>query len=207
MKRFYDAAYKVFMTFCQIMFAISICVTSYVVFARYVLKFTPRWGEQLILICMVYMALISASLAIRKETHIRVAVLDLFMPKRFITFLKYAGHFIIIAFSIFMIVDGYKFVQLMSKSYLSGLPLKQSYLYAAVPIAGIAMLIMESEKLILFVHAWLGRALPSGYYDTFQVLTDREYKELAAAGPVGAVVGEDVIGVVSDSNSGKAGEE
>ena len=193
MKKTYDIIYRIFMTFCQLMFATSICVTSYVVFARYFLQFTPRWGEQLILLCMVYMALISASLAIRKETHIRVTVLDLFMPKKFIKFLKYASHFLIIAFSVFMIVDGLRFVVLMGKSSMSGLPVKQSFLYAAVPLAGLAMLIMESEKLILFFHTWFKKPLPRGYCDTFQVLTDKELRELAAAGAAGAIIGEEMV--------------
>lgn len=193
MKKFYDILYRIFMTFCQLMFATSICVTSYVVFARYILHFTPRWGEQLILLCMVYMSLISASLAIRKETHIRVTILDLFMPKGFIKFLKYMSHFLIIAFSVFMLVDGVKFVQLMSKSVMSGLPVKQSFLYAAVPVAGLAMMLMESEKLILFAHTWLKRPLPPGYCDTFQVLTNKELLALESQGPSAAIVGEEMV--------------
>lgn len=199
MKKVYDALYRIFMVFCQLMFALSICVTSYVVFARYVLQFTPRWGEQLILLCMVYMALISASLAVRKDTHIRVTILDLFMPKAFITFLKYAGHFLIIAFAVFMIVDGYRFTLLMSKSIMSGLSIKQAYLYAAVPVAGLAMLVMESEKMILFVFKLLKKPLPSGYCDVFQILTQKDLLQ-AQQQSAPMILGEEMVQLVEECN-------
>ncbi len=179
MKQFYNILYRIFMTFCQIIFVVSICITSYVVFCRYILQFTPRWGEQLILLCMVYMTMISASLAVRKDTHIRVTICDLFLPKKVITFLKYFGHFGIFIFSLFMIIAGIEFCGLMNNSIMSGLGIKQSYLYAAVPIAGIAMLLMESEKFILFTLHAFGKPLPAGYHDRFQILTPRDERELA----------------------------
>ena len=206
MKRVYDVLYRIFMSFCQLMFAISICVTSYVVFCRYILQYTPRWGEQMILLCMVYMALISASLAVRKDTHIRVAVLDLFMPKKFIDFLKYLSHFCISAFSLFMIIHGYQFCVLMSKSIMSGLGIKQAYLYAAVPIAGVAMLIMESEKLILFLRVWTKHPLPAGYHEQFQVLTPKDERALREQLEAERKAGEEIKSIIQSKEEGNHGE-
>jgi TRAP-type C4-dicarboxylate transport system permease small subunit len=151
MKKFYDAVYWLFMSFCKLVFIASICITSYVVFCRYILHSTPRWGEQAILLCMVYMALISASLAVRTDTHIRVMLIDYLLPKKAIDFLKAMSHVMIFGFSLFMIIYGVQFTILMSKSVMSGLGCKQSFLYAAVPIAGVCMLLMQSEKFILFI--------------------------------------------------------
>lgn len=177
MKKVYDAFYRIFMSFCQILFIVSICVTSYVVFCRYILHFTPRWGEQTILICMVYMTMISASLAVRKDTHIRVTIIDFLLPKKAISFLKYFAHICICGFSFFMITAGYDFCVRMSRTTLSGIPIKQSYLYAAVPIAGVAMLLMESEKVILIVRKLMGKPMPEGYTDIFKILTPRDIRQ------------------------------
>ena len=106
MKKFYDAVYWLFMSFCKLIYICSICITSYVVFCRYILHSTPRWGEQAILLCMVYMALISASLAVRTDTHIRVMLIDYVLPKQVISFLKAMSHVMIFGFSLFMIVYG-----------------------------------------------------------------------------------------------------
>ena len=176
MKKFYDILYRIFMSFCQIVFIISICVTSYVVFCRYILHTTPRWGEQTTLLCMVYMTMISSSLAVRKDTHIRVTVIDFLIPKKGVTFLKYMAHLCIIAFSIFMITSGSETCARLARTTLSGLTISQGYLYASVPIAGVCMLIMESEKVILSILRLMGKPLPEGYTDIFQILTPRDIK-------------------------------
>lgn len=151
MKKFYDAVYWLFMSFCKLVFIASICITSYVVFCRYILHLTPRWGEQAILLCMVYMALISASLAVRTDTHIRVMLIDYLLPQKVIGLLKAMSHVMIFGFSLFMIIYGVQFTALMGKSVMSGLGCKQSFLYASVPIAGVCMLLMQSEKFILYI--------------------------------------------------------
>lgn len=164
MKKFYDAVYWLFMSFCKLVFIASICITSYVVFCRYILHLTPRWGEQAILLCMVYMALISASLAVRTDTHIRVMLIDYLLPQKAISLLKAMSHVMIFGFSLFMIIYGIQFTALMGKSVMSGLGCKQSFLYASVPIAGVCMLLMQSEKFILFILRMKGK-VPVDYIE------------------------------------------
>lgn len=168
MRKFYDAVYWVFLTFCKLLFIASICITSYVVFMRFVLSKTPRWGEQAILICMVYMALISASLAIRTDKHLRVVLIQYAFPAsvraKAMEVLHALSQVMIFLFSLFMIVYGYGFTVLMSKSVLSGIPIAKSWLYAAVPVAGVCMLLMQSERFILFILK-LTKKPVVGYYD------------------------------------------
>lgn len=164
MKKFYDTVYWLFMSFCKVVFMISICITSYVVFCRYILHKTPRWGEQSILLCMVYMALISASLAVRTDTHLRVMLVDFILPKPVVEFLKMLSQFMIFGFSTFMIIYGFKFCALMANSSLSGIQVPQSVLYGAVPMAGICMLLMQSERFFLFILKKLNKT-PQAYLD------------------------------------------
>ena len=164
MKKFYDTVYWLFMSFCKVVFMISICITSYVVFCRYILHKTPRWGEQTILLCMVYMALISASLAVRTDTHLRVMLVDFILPKPAVEFLKMLSQFMIFGFSTFMIIYGFKFCALMAKSTLSGIPVPQAVLYGAVPMAGVCMLLMQSERFFLFILKRLNK-IPQAYID------------------------------------------
>lgn len=168
MRKFYDGVYWIFMTFCKIVFIASICITSYVVFMRFVLSKTPRWGEQAILLCMVYMALISASLAIRTDKHLRVVLIQYAFPEsiraKAMGVLHALSQLMIFLFSLFMIVYGIQFTKLMSKSVLSGIPIAKSWLYAAVPVAGICMLLMQSERFILFILKIMKKPV-RGYYD------------------------------------------
>ena len=168
MRKFYDGVYWVFMTFCKLVFIASIAITSYVVFMRFVMSKTPRWGEQAILLCMVYMALISASLAIRTDRHLRVVLIQYAFPekirKKAMEVLHALSQVMIFLFSLFMIVYGYQFTVLMSKSVLSGIPIAKSWLYAAVPVAGVCMLLMQSERFILFILKLMKKPV-NGYYD------------------------------------------
>ncbi len=168
MRKFYDGVYWLFMTFCKIVFIASIIITSYVVFMRFVMSKTPRWGEQAILMCMVYMALISASLAIRTDKHLRVVLIQYAFPAsiraKVMKVLHSLSQVMIFAFSLFMIVYGIQFTQLMSKSVLSGIPIAKSWLYAAVPVSGLCMLLMQSERFILFILKMMNKPV-EGYYN------------------------------------------
>ncbi len=168
MRKFYDAIYWIFMTFCKLIFIASIVITSYVVFMRFVMSKTPRWGEQAILLCMVYMALISASLAIRSDRHLRVVLIQYVFPasirKKAMEVLHALSQVMIFLFSLFMIVYGVQFTKLMTKSVLSGIPIAKAYLYAAVPVAGVCMLLMQSERFLLFFLKLLKKPV-KGYYD------------------------------------------
>lgn len=181
MRKFYDGVYWIFMTFCKIVFIASICITSYVVFMRFVMSKTPRWGEQAILMCMVYMALISASLAIRTDKHLRVVLIQYAFPekirKKVMDVLHALSQVTIFAFSLFMIVYGIQFTQLMSKSVLSGIPIAKSWLYAAVPVAGLCMLLMQSERFLLFILK-LMKVPVAGYYD-YQITPPEEEADAA----------------------------
>lgn len=171
MKKFYDSVYWLFMSFCKIVFIASISITTYVVFCRYVLSKTPRWGEQSILLCMVYMALISASLAVRTDRHIRVVLIQYVFPlsirDKAMEILHGLAQICIFVFSLFMIVYGVKFTILMSHSTMSGLGVPNSVLYAAVPIAGLCMMLMQSERFILFISKLRGKTI-EGYDEDFR---------------------------------------
>lgn len=114
MRKFYDTIYWIFMTFCKLIFIASICITAYVVFMRFVMSKTPRWGEQSILLCMVYMAMISASLAIRTDKHLRVVMIRYVFPARMrekvMGVLHGLSEMCIFLFSLFMIVYGTQFI-------------------------------------------------------------------------------------------------
>lgn len=168
MRKFYDTIYWIFMTFCKLIFIASICITAYVVFMRFVMSKTPRWGEQSILLCMVYMAMISASLAIRTDKHLRVVMIQYLFPahmrEKVMGILHGLSEICIFLFSLFMIVYGAQFTQLMSKSLLSGIPIAKAWLYASVPVAGVCMLLMQSELFFLFIMKMMKYPV-KGYYD------------------------------------------
>ena len=47
----------------------------------------PAWSEQMVLTFMCYMAMLSATLAIRKRAHIRMTSFDAYLPEKLVRFL------------------------------------------------------------------------------------------------------------------------
>ena len=149
-KKFFDAVYWFFMTICKIGFIGMVGITTYVIINRYFIKSACTWGEPVVLMFMVYMSLISAALAIRKDTHIRMQIVDLFVPKKVICVMRGAAQVLIFFFGVFMIIYGIKFSKLAGRNIMTGVGIKSMWLYISVPIAGVAMCLMEIERFINF---------------------------------------------------------
>ncbi len=69
----YDKMYKLLMLICKLLLIADICITTESVIGRFVLVIPdPAWSEEIVLILMSYMAVLSAALAIRRNAHIRM---------------------------------------------------------------------------------------------------------------------------------------
>lgn len=148
LKRFFDLVYRFSMNLCKVLFIIMIVITAYIVFGRYVLHSHPVWGEEVVLMAMTYMALISAGLALRREAHMKMTVLDLVLSEKTIDRLKLTATVCIMGFSLLMIVIGTKFTLMMRLSRMTGLQIPTSWQYLAVPVAGAVIFLMALEKVL-----------------------------------------------------------
>jgi TRAP-type C4-dicarboxylate transport system permease small subunit len=146
--QFFDVVYWIFMTTCKICFIAMVALTAYVVFNRYIVKSPLSWGEPVVLMFMVYMALVSAALAIRKDRHIRMQIIDFFMPRKVVAFFRGVAQVCIFFFGIFMIWNGCKFAVQAGRNLMTGVGIKSLWLYVAVPISGVAICLMEIERFI-----------------------------------------------------------
>ena len=146
--KFFDAIFWFFMTTCKICFIAMVALTAYVVFNRYVIKSPLSWGEPVVLMFMVYMALVSAALAIRKDSHIRMQIIDFFLPRKAVSFFRGAAQVCIFCFGVFMIWNGWKFSIQAGRNLMTGVGIKSLWLYVAVPVSGLAICLMEIERFI-----------------------------------------------------------
>ncbi|MFT9495060.1 TRAP transporter small permease [Anaerosolibacter sp.] len=153
MKPAYDVAYKFVLFLCKILLIVDILITSMAVAGRYIPFIPdPAWSEEVVLTCMAYMAVLSAALAIRRNSHIRMTAFDRYLPRRVVIALDILSDVAVLALAVVMIVVGWKYaVQIGSKgSYVSMPGLSRFWMYFPVPLAGIAMVLFEIE--ILYNH-------------------------------------------------------
>ena len=155
-KPVYDWAYKIMLFICQLLLIADIIITSVTVAGRYFPFFTaPHWGEEMVLTLMVYMAVLSATLAIRKRTHIRMTAFDQYLPKKAIICLDLLADLAVLILGIILVKYGYEVIKptgnIAKFAKYSSLPkLSQIWMYLPVPIAGLGMIIFELEQ--VFQH-------------------------------------------------------
>lgn len=148
---FFDAVYLFFMTTCKLCFIGMVGITTAVVVNRYVFKGSFIWGEPVVLMCMVYMSLVSAALAIRKDTHIRMQVIDFVAPKWVVSVVRCAAQVGIFIFGVFLVYYGWQFMfKVARRNIMTGVGIRSSWLYLANPVAGLAICMMEIERFINF---------------------------------------------------------
>lgn len=150
LKPMYDVVYKVVLFVCKILLIADIAITSFSVIGRYVPFIPdPAWSEEVVLTLMSYMAVLSAALAIRRGAHIRMDAFDRFLPKPVTKFLDILSDVCVLALAVVMVVVGWQYASgLGAKGTYVSMPwLSRFWMYAPVPVAGVAMIFFEIESL------------------------------------------------------------
>ena len=152
LKPVYDWAYKIILFICKLLLIADIIITSVTVAGRYFPFFTaPHWGEEIVLTLMVYMAVLSATLAIRKRSHIRMTAFDKYLPRKALLVLDLLADVVVLILGVVLLIEGAKVVSptgnLAKFAKYSSLPkLSQIWMYMPVPVAGIGMIVFELEQ-------------------------------------------------------------
>ncbi|MDD3334172.1 MAG: TRAP transporter small permease [Eubacteriales bacterium] len=153
----YNVTEKVIMVLCKLLLIADILITSMAVCGRYVSFIPdPAWTEQVVLTLMAYMAVLSASLAIRKRSHIRMTAFDRKLPKKVILSLDFLADLAVMALAIIMLTVGWQQAQNLGRfGKYESLPwLSRFWKYFPVPLAGIAMIIFELEAIYNDIKAF-----------------------------------------------------
>jgi TRAP-type C4-dicarboxylate transport system permease small subunit len=119
-----------------------------VVFGRFVLNKTPQWGEEVALLNMVWLSMVSAVLAEMDDNHIRMNIIDRLLNKKLIRIRELVFNAINAAFSLVLIVEGFRLAFLTRKSIMPGSRLPVPILYLSVPFASIFLLIVILNKFV-----------------------------------------------------------
>ena len=152
----YDWTYKIIMFICKLLLIGDILITSWAVAGRYIPFITdPHWSEEIVLTFMVYMAVLSATLAIRKGAHIRMTAFDTYLPKKALTVSDILADLAVLVLGIVLVIYGIRFCNspLSIRGKYASIPtLSKVWQYLPVPVAGIGMIIFELEQVFLHIE-------------------------------------------------------
>lgn len=157
-KPVYDWTYKIVMFICKLLLVADILITCWVVIGRYVpFISTPFWGEEIILTLMVYMSVLSATLAIRTRAHIRMTAFDKYLPRKALLCSDLLADLAVMALGIVLVVFGIKFCNspLSLRGKYASIPtLSKVWQYIPVVVAGVGMIIFELEQVFQHIEAF-----------------------------------------------------
>lgn len=171
LKPVYDWAYKIILFICKLLLIADIIITSWSVAGRYIPFITdPHWSEEIILTFMVYMAVLSATLAIRRRAHIRMTAFDKYLPRKLLISLDILADVAVLALGVVMLIEGIGVCTgpLARFAKFSSIPtLSQMWMYLPVPVAGAGMILFELEQIVQHI-------------EEFYLLADQAGKEVQA---------------------------
>ena len=162
----YDVVYKAVLVICKLLLIADILITSYAVagrliggiqladgrFLRNVVFFLddPAWSEEIVLTLMSYMAVLSAALSIRTNSHIRMTALDTYLPKKVVMTLDVLSDIAVMVLGVIMLVVGTQYATTLgARGYYVSIPtLSKFWQYLPIPMAGFAMIVFEIECLV-----------------------------------------------------------
>ena len=154
----YDWTYKIVLLICKLLLVGDIFVTCWAVLGRYVSFISdPHWSEEIVLTFMAYMAVLSATLAIRKRSHIRMTAFDNVLPKTCIKVLDLIADIAVLALGVVLLVYGIKFCNspLAAKGkYATLTHLSKVWQYLPIPVAGFSMIVFELEQVFQRIEAF-----------------------------------------------------
>lgn len=149
-KPVYDTVYKTVLVICKLLLIVDILITAMAVAGRYIPFIPdPSWSEEIVLTVMSYMAVLSAALAIRNGSHIRMTAFDRYLPKIVIKVLNILADGAVLFLGYLMVTVGWQYASTLGSMgfYVSMPKLSRFWMYFPVPVAGVAMIVFEIEAL------------------------------------------------------------
>ena len=158
LKPMYDAFYRGILFLCRLLLIGDILITAWSVAGRYLPFISdPYWSEETVLTMMVYMAVLSATLAIRKRSHIRMTAFDRYLPSLALKVSDLIADIAVLGLGVLLAVYGIKLCTSPLATlgrYASMTFLSKFWQYLSVPVAGVGMIIFELEQVFLRLGAF-----------------------------------------------------
>lgn len=134
------------------------------VFTRYVLGHQSQWTEELARLLLIWVALLGASIAFIRKSHLGVDYFVNKLNEQWRNIGQIAVYLLVAIFaSIVLVYGGYSLVSsaLENSQPTPALNIEMGYVYLAVPISGIFIIIFSIETIIELIGSLLKRETPN----------------------------------------------
>lgn len=139
-------------TACIMLVTIVLVGTLQIIF-RFLLNSSLVWSEELMRYLFVWLSFITASIAVRERKHISVDFVTTFMPARVNLIFYYISRVAMLAYIYFMVPAGFSLCMKTASVKSTILPITWSWVYAALPVGMVLMLISMSSVFLMDVRS------------------------------------------------------
>ena len=130
--------------FCVLMFVVIIAL----VISRYLFSYSFSWAEEVTRYLMIWMALLTAGVVLRRNQHIRVDIFShRFSPKVHL-FHKTVLNFLILIFLIILCKEGLSTALAMRQVSTSSLSVSMFWAYLSIPVSSLCMIVFISTTIV-----------------------------------------------------------
>lgn len=129
-----------------LMGAITIVIFAQV-FGRYVLFYSLPWSEELARYMMVWISALGSAVALRRGAHVGLDILVQRLPGRVRTAVEVVALLFALALTGVLAWFGFKLANFNMMQHSAAMRLPMGYPYAAVPTAGLLMVLIVLEKI------------------------------------------------------------
>ena len=130
--------------FCTLMFIIIFAL----VVSRYIFKYSFPWAEELTRYLMVWMALLTAGVILRRDKHIRVDIFSKKIPPKLVFLFKTALNLLTIIFLIVLFKEGLSTAFSMKQVSTSSLYISMFWPYFSIPVSSMCMIIFMINNIL-----------------------------------------------------------
>lgn len=128
---------------CVFLFTLILVLGSIQIFGRYIFSFSAPWTEEIMRFACIWLAMVGSSLTIRVDGHVSVDVAISFLKNNKVkTIIFVISRLICVIFLIVYFPSSIKLIISTKNSYATSIPLPYFYVYSAVPV-GIIMMILS----------------------------------------------------------------
>lgn len=137
-----------------ILLAVMIGSIGVSVFCRYMLKLPLSWTEEVVLMCMVWMCFLGASVVTKRKEHILIDFFIALAPRRLTKAMELCCLVIISGVSVVLLWQGILLLEVTQDVTTIALGIPTMYMYAAIPVSALLMLIQNLRQLYVTIRGW-----------------------------------------------------
>ncbi len=122
---------------CVCCLTVQTLLIGMLVVGRYFFGKVPAGTEELALLCMVWTALLSMVMNVRDDSHLKMELVDLFVPANKIKFFQLFSGIVTTVFAGYMVKYGWDIWKLRWGTTMASIKLSNAWYYAVIPLAGV----------------------------------------------------------------------